>query len=162
MQDMQSHVKILGIIHIVFGLVGVCIAFLFLVIFGLGTLGIAGAAAQEDPDALIAVPIVGAIGTAIVLFITVLSLPGILAGWGLLNFKPWARILTIVLSAQSESALSSARSARSGVGMGGRARRRRAPLAGREGIGIRLASQQSERVESPVNRGGFSGESRWL
>ena len=28
-----------------------------------------------------------------------MGIPGILAGWGLLNFKPWARILAIVLSA---------------------------------------------------------------
>ena len=96
---MRDHVRILGIIHIVFGLIGICAAFLILVIFGVGTLGIAGAAAQEDPEALVAIPILGAILSFIVFFIAVLSLPGILAGWGLLNYKPWARILAIVLSA---------------------------------------------------------------
>lgn len=96
---MREHIKILGIVHIVFGLVGICVAFLFLAIFGVATLGIAGAAAQEEPEALFAIPIVGAILTFVVFFIALLSVPGILAGWGLLNFKPWARILAIVLSA---------------------------------------------------------------
>lgn len=96
---MRDHIKILGIVHIVFGLIGICVAFLILVVFGVGTLGIAGVAAQEEPEALIAVPIVAAILTFVVFFIALLSLPGILAGWGLLNYKPWARILAIVLSA---------------------------------------------------------------
>jgi len=34
-----------------------------------------------------------------VIFILVLSLPGLIAGFGLLTFKPWARILGIVLCA---------------------------------------------------------------
>jgi hypothetical protein len=59
----------------------------------------AGFAAQNDPDAMIAAGVLGAIGTAIFFLILVLSVPGIVAGWGLLNFKPWARVLTIVLSA---------------------------------------------------------------
>jgi len=46
-----------------------------------------------------AIPIVAAILSFVVFFIALLSLPGILAGWGLLNYKPWARILAIVLSA---------------------------------------------------------------
>ena len=96
---MRDHIKILGIVHIVFGLIGICVAFLILVVFGVGTLGIAGVAAQEEPEALIAVPIVAAILTFVVFFIALLSLPGILAGWGLLNYKPLARILAIVLSA---------------------------------------------------------------
>ncbi len=96
---MRDHIKDLGIIHIVFGLMGICVAFVILVVFGVGTLGIAGAAAQEEPEVLMAVPIVAAILTFVVFFIALLSLPGILAGWGLLNYKPWARILAIVLSA---------------------------------------------------------------
>jgi hypothetical protein len=31
-------------------------------------------------------------------FILMLSLPGVIAGIGLLKYRPWARILTIVLS----------------------------------------------------------------
>ena len=39
------------------------------------------------------------IGSVLFLIFIVCALPGIIAGWGLLQFKPWARILTIVLSA---------------------------------------------------------------
>ncbi len=98
---MESHVKILGIIHIVFGLLGICIALMFFVIFGLGALGVAGVAAQEEPEALLALPVIAVIGTFLLVLIAVLSLPGIVAGYGLLNYKPWARILAIVLSAMN-------------------------------------------------------------
>jgi len=96
---MENHIKILGIIHMVLGVLGICVALLVLAIFGLGALGIAGAAAHEQPEAFIAVPIVAAIGTFLVVLVAVLSLPGIIAGYELLNYRPWARILTIVLCA---------------------------------------------------------------
>jgi len=96
---MKDHIKVLGILYIVSGAIGIFVALLFFVIFGLGVIGIAGAAAQEDPEALIAIPIVGALGVLLVGLIAVSSVPGIIAGYGLLNYKPWARILGIVLSA---------------------------------------------------------------
>jgi hypothetical protein len=40
----------------------------------------------------------GGIGAFVLICALVLSLPGIIAGIGLLSFKPWARILTIVVS----------------------------------------------------------------
>ena len=98
-QQMKEHVRILGIIHMVFGAIGILIALLFFAIFGLGALGIAGAAAHEDPDALVAVPIIAAIGAFLLILIALLSIPGIVAGYGLLNYWPWARILAIVLAA---------------------------------------------------------------
>ena len=48
---------------------------------------------------MIAVPVLVTIGTVVAGFLALLSIPGLIAGWGLLYFKPWARILTIVLSA---------------------------------------------------------------
>jgi hypothetical protein len=70
-----------------------------LLIFGgvagiIGTVGVA-----EDPDAIVAVPILGIIAAVIITLIVVLSLPSLIAGFGLLGFRPWARILTLVLSA---------------------------------------------------------------
>jgi hypothetical protein len=47
----------------------------------------------------VAVPIIGIVVTAIFVFLIAISLSGIVAGAGLLHFRPWARILTIVLSA---------------------------------------------------------------
>jgi hypothetical protein len=93
---MQSHVRTLGILHIVFGGLGVLLGIVALFFFG----GIAGliSATEHDPDAALAVPIMGMVGTIIFLISLLLSLPGIVAGIGLLSYKPWARILTIVLS----------------------------------------------------------------
>jgi hypothetical protein len=93
---MQDHVKILAVIHIVFGALGLIGALVVLLVFG----GIATfVGAQADADARIAVPIVGAVGGIIALFILAVSIPGIIAGVGLLRFRDWARVLGIVISA---------------------------------------------------------------
>jgi hypothetical protein len=96
MNPMQNHVKILGILHIVFGALGIVVGFGLLALFG-GIAGIVGMNADSD-DAEIAVPILGGIGGLIFAFTALLSIPGIVAGIGLLHFKPWARILAIVIS----------------------------------------------------------------
>lgn len=93
---MQSHVKALGILHIVFGSLGVLLGLGGLFFFG-GIAGIVGAT-DHSGDAAVAIPILGIIGTLIFVFALLLSLPGIIAGIGLLSYKQWARILTIVLS----------------------------------------------------------------
>jgi hypothetical protein len=95
---MRDHVKILGVVNIVFGCLGVLAAIAIGGLFAFGGT-MAGIASQNDPDAIIAVGVMGALGTGLFILILVLSLPGIVAGWGLLNFKPWARILGIILSA---------------------------------------------------------------
>lgn len=88
---MEQHVKVLGVLYIVLGALGIIGAFVTLLIFG-GVAGVVGIAAHEEPDARIAIPIVGAIGISVFLFLLVVSLPGIIAGYGLLQFRPWARI----------------------------------------------------------------------
>jgi hypothetical protein len=94
---MREHVKILGVIYVVFG----CIAILGGLALG-AIMAFGGAIAglnAADPDAAAALAIFGVIGTGLVFLLLACSVPGILAGWGLLKLKPWARILTIVLSA---------------------------------------------------------------
>jgi hypothetical protein len=93
---MATHVRILGILHIVFGVMGLLFALIVLLIFG----GIAGVVGMSDqgPDAQVAIPILAAIGTFVFFVLLILSLPGIIAGIGLLQFRPWARMLTIILS----------------------------------------------------------------
>jgi len=93
---MEQHVKILGALHIVFGTLGLLLALGILVLFG----GIAGLinAFDYSGDAHISAPILGGIGAIIFVVLLVLSLPGLIAGIGLLQFRPWARILTIVIS----------------------------------------------------------------
>jgi hypothetical protein len=41
--------------------------------------------------------ITGAVGTAIACFLIVISLPGMLAGIGLLKMKPWSRVVAIIV-----------------------------------------------------------------
>ena len=93
---METHVKVLAILHIVFGALGVLIGLGLFVVFG----GVAGVVQMDgDEDAPFVVPMLGAIGGLIMVFAFALSVPGIIAGVGLLSYRPWARILTIVLSA---------------------------------------------------------------
>ncbi|HUP38633.1 MAG TPA: hypothetical protein VM115_00825 [Vicinamibacterales bacterium] len=91
---MDTHVKVLAWLYIVFGILGSLLGLGLMAL--LGIIGVAGAA--SDPDAWMAVPILGFTGVALGVFMLMLSVPGIIAGAGLLKFRPWARILTIVLS----------------------------------------------------------------
>ncbi len=93
---MATHIKVIGILHIVMGGFGLFAGLGLLILFG-GIAGIVGASSHSS-DELLAVPILGIIGTIIFVVAAVLSLPSIIAGVGLLQFKPWARMLTIVLS----------------------------------------------------------------
>jgi hypothetical protein len=93
---MGVHVKVLGAIYIAFAAMGLLLALVLVVGIG-GTMGIVGA--SGDPDAALAIPIIGIVGTAVLGVITVLCLPGLVTGIGLLYFKPWARVVGIVLAA---------------------------------------------------------------
>lgn len=92
---MSTHVKVLAWLYIVFGVLGSLFGLAMMAL--LSVIGAAGAA--SDPDAWMALPILGFTGAALGVFMLFLSLPGIIAGVGLLKFRPWARILTIVMSA---------------------------------------------------------------
>jgi hypothetical protein len=94
---MAQHVKILGILHIVFGGLGVLAAMFVLLIFG-GISAVVGLS-DHSSDSLTAIPILGMIGGFVFILVLVLSLPGLIIGIGLMQFKPWARIAGIVLSA---------------------------------------------------------------
>jgi hypothetical protein len=92
---MAQHVKILGILHIVFGAMGVFAAIIVLMIFG----GISAFVGMSDHSSNLPVPILGVIGGFVFILLLVLSLPGLVIGVGLMRFQPWARIAGIVLSA---------------------------------------------------------------
>ena len=93
---MDSHIRVLGILRIVYGALGLALGAAGLLFFG--GLGAVVGMTNADPEAFVAIPILGAIGLIAFLFFAVLSVPGIIAGYGLLKYRPWARILTIVLS----------------------------------------------------------------
>ena len=96
---MQQHVKVLAILHIVLGGLGVLAALIVMLVFGgiAAFLGLSEQAAGTGGD--IASPWIGILGAVVMIVILVVSLPGLIAGIGLLSYQPWARILTIVLSA---------------------------------------------------------------
>jgi len=95
---METHVKVLGVLQIALGALSLLLALVITIVFmgGVGALGFSG-----DPDAQRAMPFVGLIGTSIVTLLVGTSLPGIFTGIGLLRFRPWARIVGIVLSVLS-------------------------------------------------------------
>jgi hypothetical protein len=92
---MDTHVKVLGVLNIASGAFGLVGALVLLLVFGAsaGAVGVSG-----DPDASFALPIIGITGVALVTFLVILSLPGIIVGVGLLRLRPWARIGGIVIS----------------------------------------------------------------
>ena len=94
---MATHVRILGILHIVFACIGVLVGLGLLILFG----GLATLVTLQEGghDALVGATVLGGIGSFIFLLMLVLSIPGLIAGIGLMRFRPWARILTIILSA---------------------------------------------------------------
>jgi hypothetical protein len=94
---MQTHVKVLAILHIVFGSLGLLFAIFLLVLFG-GIAGVIGMNAAHE-EAIVALPLIGGIGLFVSAMAALLSAPSLVAGVGLLSFKPWARTLTLVLSA---------------------------------------------------------------
>lgn len=94
---MAQHVKILGILHIVFSSLCILAGIIVLIVMG-GIAGFVGASDQSS-DAAAAVPILGGIGGLIFVILLIVGLPGLVGGIGLIQFKPWARIVVIVLSA---------------------------------------------------------------
>lgn len=93
---MRDHVRLLGILNIVMGCLVALIGVVIFVILG----GAAGAiSTQQIPtDTQAALPIIALVGVCVGVFFLVLAAPSIIGGWGLLKFRPWARILVIIVS----------------------------------------------------------------
>ena len=88
---MKSHITIIGIIRIglsAFWVLSGCLVFFILWGIGLGV-------GSEDPTAL---TVLSTIGSLVGIFLLILSIPGIIAGVGLLKYKNWARYLTLILA----------------------------------------------------------------
>jgi hypothetical protein len=93
---MDTHIKVAAWLRIIYSGMGLLVAFFILFLFG-GISWLVGG--SGDPDAAHAVPIIHLVGAAIAAFLGITALPGLITGWGLLTYQPWARILDIVLSA---------------------------------------------------------------
>ena len=86
---MSTHVKIIGWLHIIFGLLGVLTAF---ALFGGGMLGGMFSGSLKGMVGM------GLIGTFAGVVVAALAIPGLIAGYGLLKYYEWARILMIVIA----------------------------------------------------------------
>lgn len=94
---MGQHVKIIGILHVVLGGMGVLAAVAFLALFN-GIASIVGTQAQAS-DAAVAVPVLGGIGGILFVVCLVFSLPSLVGGIALLNMTSWSRVFMLVVSA---------------------------------------------------------------
>jgi hypothetical protein len=94
---MDTHVRVLGVLYIALGVVELIVAALMLIGIG-GAAGTISANANPD-EAAMAVPILSLVGTFLLAFLVFTALPAVVTGIGLLYFKPWARIVGIVISA---------------------------------------------------------------
>jgi hypothetical protein len=91
--DMKKHVTAVGAIHIGFGILGLIAAFIVLVVLigsGLLVLSIEG---DELPLTILA-----SVAVFVTIFLAILSVPELIGGLGILNYKNWARYLVIVVS----------------------------------------------------------------
>ena len=95
---MKQHVSILGVLYIAFGVLGMVTAVGMLALFG-GAAGIVSLVSEQEPDAAVAVPILGVLAVVLFTIIAVLSIPGLAVGIGLVKFQSWARIGGLILSA---------------------------------------------------------------
>ena len=86
---MSTHIRIIGWLHIIFGLLGLLTAF---AIFGGGMLGGLFTGTLSGTIGM------GLIGTFAAVIVAVLAIPGLIAGYGLLKYYEWARILMIVIA----------------------------------------------------------------
>lgn len=87
-RQLSQHVMILGWLYIVSSTIFLAVAaFIFFLLTGIG-------AVSGEPEAL---AILSVVATSLGAFLTILSLPGIAAGIGLLRRKIWGRVLAIVV-----------------------------------------------------------------
>ena len=95
---MGTHVKVVAVICIVFGVFGLLLALFSSVILGL-LAGLVGSSGEEG--AALGSTVLGLAGAVLTTVLIVFSIPSVIAGWGLLMLKPWARILGIIVAAIS-------------------------------------------------------------
>lgn len=89
---MEKHINIVAALQIGFSILGLIIGGVLFTLFVL--LG----SFIDEPDAQI---VFGIIAKVVMVVLIILSVPGIIAGVGLMKRKEWARILTLILSVLS-------------------------------------------------------------
>ncbi len=85
---MRDHIKILGWLYVAGGALMLLLGFFFGSLFG-----VAGLLSGNGDGAIL-----GGIGAALAVFISLLGVPSLICGWGLLTLKRWSRVFGIVMS----------------------------------------------------------------
>jgi nitrate reductase gamma subunit len=85
----EMHVKIIAWLYILLGILGILASvFVFAIVAGAGW--ISGDTIALQITLLVSIAVAG--------FLAVISIPGVLVGFGLLFLQPWARVLAMVLA----------------------------------------------------------------
>jgi hypothetical protein len=88
-QEIRLHVSILGWLYIASNTI-----FLLLALIAFGLLPFLTNAVSEKPDIAAVISI---FGTVFGILMVILAIPGLMAGYGLLKHKTWARLMGLVL-----------------------------------------------------------------
>ncbi|MDQ3805334.1 MAG: hypothetical protein M3416_16080 [Acidobacteriota bacterium] len=91
-----DHNKVIGIMHLIYGGFFTLMAFVLLLFFGFFA-SVMTAAAASDPSAPPAAFFWAVAGFIFVIYL-VLSVPSLVAGYGVLKRRPWARLAGIIAS----------------------------------------------------------------
>ena len=90
----QNHIRIVSLLTLVGGVIGL-LPGLIMVLISAGLMSGAAFGGAGNPGELF---LAGGIVGVIALFLFVVGLPQVIAGFGLLARKPWARTLTLVIA----------------------------------------------------------------
>jgi hypothetical protein len=90
-RSMKQHISFVGALHVGFGILGLIGALAVFIVFNF-----ANGFIENEP---IAEQILTFMGGTISLFIMFFACLGIIGGIGLFSYKPWARILVMIVSA---------------------------------------------------------------
>jgi hypothetical protein len=93
---MATHVKVIAIAYWLIGafkLVGA----LFSTLLFSALAGLVGSSGEEGAG--VGVAVLGLTGMALMITLVLFAIPSFICGWGLWNFRSWARLLAIILGA---------------------------------------------------------------
>ena len=95
----DTHFTIVGVLHLILGLLSLAGGLGALFFFGvIGALITGAATVEAGAGGLLAGGVFGTIFLVFLVTITVISLPQLAAGWGLLKRRPWAPAVALFVS----------------------------------------------------------------
>lgn len=86
---MQNHVRLLGILFVIWGIMSIVIGLLIFALF------LGGGILTGNEDALAILTVIGLIAGG---FCLVTGIPEIIGGWGLMRHARWSRIVVLIMA----------------------------------------------------------------